>query len=68
VAEAVARSIASIASIEEQLTATRADLEAARSEVASLTTARDTALSPINKVFGRRFELVSLRWLNADEI
>jgi Tfp pilus assembly protein PilX len=31
-------------------------------------TARDTALSPINRLFGRRFELVSMRWLNANEI
>jgi hypothetical protein len=37
-------------------------------DTTNLPTARDAALSPINKVFGRRFELVSLRWLNANEI
>jgi hypothetical protein len=34
----------------------------------NLPTDRDTALNPINRVFGRRFELVTMRWLNANEI
>ena len=34
----------------------------------NLPTARDTALNPINRAFGRRFEIISLRWLNANEI
>jgi hypothetical protein len=31
-------------------------------------TVRDAALTPLNKYFGRRFNIISFRWLNANEI